>query len=286
MIKVLKYLFSTRSIPIVICTSLMLFFLGIYFLFAFKSNVLVTQLKNETNFLIELEKSYTEENISALDELIISEIGFVESSIKRISSDQARDLMIKDLGEEFLEISEENPFFEVIQFKLESNELDTEDLITKYRALPYVHNMYAEYSYVEDIARNVKYYSRAALIVGLFFTGLAFLLIFNAIKLSLVESKSSFYTLKLLGADWNFIKKPFLQRAFYSGLTSSIVAIVIILGSIFSLRYSYEIFKELVGVTDIFLIIAIMVLIGLLVNLISTNYILNKFLNMKEEDLY
>jgi cell division transport system permease protein len=264
----------------------MLFFLGIYFLFAFKSNQMVDKLKNETNYLIELEKEHTKEQLDEIKRIITDEMGLVQGSIVTVSSEQAKKMMIKDLGTEFLEVTEENPFFDVVQFKIESKLMDNENLINKYRSLDYVHNMYAEYSYVEEIARNVRVYSRVALLVGLFFTALAFLLIFNAIRLSLVESKSSFYTLKLLGADWNFIKKPFLQRAFYSGVSSGIIAIVFIVFVIVSIKLSNEIFKELISTIDILMISFAMLILGFLVNIMSTNYILNKYLKMKEEDLY
>ena len=286
MTKILKYLFSTRSLPIIICTSLMLFFLGIYFLVALKSSSLVKQIKNESNILVELSLETNDLKREEVLNLIHSQEGVDLNSISFIAKNKAREIMEEELGAGFLEFADENPFYDVFQFKIDNALGNASQILVALKENRVVHNAYAQASFVEEIASNVRKFSRIALVVGIFFSLLAVTLIFNAIKLSLVESKSSFYTLKLLGSDWNFIKKPFLQRAFYSGVLSSAIAIVLFLLSISYFVLSNELFSRVVNFWNIFFILFLMFLVGFFVNILSTNTILNRFLNMKEEDLY
>jgi len=278
MIKVLKYLFSSRSIPIIICTSLMLFFLGIYFMIAFKSNAFVKTLRNETSVLLEM-KPGTHENLSPR---IAAIEGVIQRSIQFTSKADSKRIMEEELGSAFLDLQGDNPFFDVYQFNMEKEKVD----IALLRSIPGVHDAYAQNSYVDQISTNVRKFSRLALIVGVFFSGLAVTLIFNAIKLSLAESKTSFYTLKLLGSDWNFIKRPFLQRAFYSGLTSGFVAIILFVIAISYFIFGNTTIASIISLWNVVLVSFMMLLVGFLVNLLSTNTILNRFLSMREEDLY
>lgn len=286
MIKVIKYLFSSRSIPIIICTSLMLFFLGLYFLIAFKSNAFVNSLKNESNLLIELKPQSTQEQKAELKSKLTLETGILITSIEFISSEEAKKIMAKELGSGFIDLADENPFLDVFQLKVDNSKTEVDKLLLKIKEETIVQNAYAQNSYVEEIAVNVRKFSRLALIVGIFFSILAITLIFNAIKLSLVESKSSFYTLKMLGSDWNFIKRPFLQRAFYSGLLSGGISILLFVITITFVILSNNIFRSIIGIGTFVLVALFMLLVGFFVNLISTNIILNKYLAMQEEDLY
>lgn len=245
---------------------------------AFKSNALVKTLKNETSILLEINPGVSAD----LSPRIASFDGVIQKSIKFVSKEDSKKIMEEELGTAFLDLEAENPFYDVYQFNIEKEKVD----IPLYRSIQGVHDAYAQNSYVDQISTNVRKFSRLALVVGIFFSALAITLIFNAIKLSLAESKTSFYTLKLLGSDWNFIKRPFLQRAFYSGMASGLIAIVL-----FALAMTYFILgndsiANIVSFWNILLVSFIMLLVGFLVNLFSTNTILNRFLSMREEDLY
>jgi cell division transport system permease protein len=256
----------------------MLFFLGVYFMIAFKSNALVRTLKNETSVLVEVNPQNSDDltpRIAAID-------GVVQNSIQFTSKEDSKRLMEKELGSAFLDLQGENPFFDVYQFNMQKAKVDLEAV----KRIDGVYDAYTRDSYVDQISANVRKFSRWALVVGVFFSALAITLIFNAIKLSLAEAKSSFYTLKLLGSDWNFIKKPFLQRAFYSGLTSGTVSIFLFILATLYLIYSNDIIGNLISIWNIILVCSLMLLVGFLVNLLSTNAILNRYLSLREEDLY
>ncbi len=245
---------------------------------AFKSNSLVKTLRNETSVLIEVKPNVKND----LTPQLAAIPGAVQSTIRYTSREDAKRLMERELGAAFLDIEGENPFYDTYQLNISKDQLNLELI----KRMPEVKEAYAQTSYVDQIQTNVRKFSRLALVIGVFFSILAFTLIFNAIKLSLAESKTSFYTLKLLGSDWNFIKRPFLQRAFYSGLLSGGIAVLLFIIAIIYLMYSNQTIQQIVSVWNIVLVAIIMLLVGFLVNLLSTNAILNRFLAMREEDLY
>ncbi|WP_235293585.1 cell division protein FtsX [Portibacter lacus] len=245
---------------------------------AIKSNAVLKTLKNETSVLVEVEPGITDDLIPRFAALP----GVIPNSVSFTSSQDAKRIMEEELGSAFLDLQGENPFFDTYQFNMEKGSVN----IPLLRSMKEVHDAYAQSSYVDQISTNVRKFSRLALIVGIFFSALAITLIFNAINLSLAESKSSFYTLKLLGSDWNFIKRPFLQRAFYSGLLSGGIAILLFVIAMTYFMLSNDTIGKIISIWNVILVAFIMLLVGFLVNLLSTNAILNRFLTMKEEDLY
>jgi cell division transport system permease protein len=245
---------------------------------AFKSNALVRTLKNETSVLVEIKPNISEDLIPRFAALE----GIIQSSIQFTSKEDSKRLMEEELGSAFLDLQGENPFFDVYQFNMEKGKVNLEVI----KNIGGVIDAYTRDSYVDQISSNVKKFSRWALLVGVLFSALAITLIFNAIKLSLAESKSSFYTLKLLGSDWNFIKRPFLQRAFYSGLTSGVLAVLLFIIATLYIVYSNTVIRNLISTWNILLVCLLMLLVGFLVNLLSTNTILNRYLSLREEDLY
>lgn len=285
MVKLIQYLFSSRTLPIIICTSLMLFFLGIYFLVAFKSKTAIRAINEEQSIIIELKNNQKENTKDSL----ISELSNIrsvkENSIQFIPRAEALDIMKEELGLETSSYQEENPFLDVIQLTVDRQQFDRNSL-NDVESSVYINSITVKDSFSQDLISNIKRFSWISLLIGIFFTLLALLLIYNAINLSLMESRSTFHTLNLLGADWSFIKRPFLQRAFYVGIFSAIISAVFFLGIIVYLKIGYAFFDQLVSWFNLIVIVIILGFIGLIVNMISANIILNRFLGLKEEEVY
>jgi cell division transport system permease protein len=92
--------------------------------------------------------------------------------------------------------------------------------------------------------------------------------------------------MKLVGAGWGFIRRPFLLRSLWVGLLSGILANAVLMGAAWTLL-DYE--PELVGVitTDVLLWMAVSVLLfGLLITYLCAYLSINKYLRMRAGTLY
>lgn len=286
MINTLKYIFSGRTIPIIISTSLMLLFLGLYMLIAWKSNSLFSELKNESVILVELNDEFTGEDSINFIGYLNEHPALIKNSIHFISADEGKELMEKELGEDYFKYTEENPFLDIFRFNINNQLSSLKNFLDELEENEFVNDVFGEESFIDDVQARVRSFSRYTLFLGLFFSVLAWILIYNAIKLSLVESKNSFYTLKLLGADMLFIKKPFLQKAFYTGLFAGVVSVIVFILLITYANIQNKIVFQVVGPGSIILVSLILLILGLVINLLSTNSVLNGYLKLEEEDLY
>jgi cell division transport system permease protein len=92
--------------------------------------------------------------------------------------------------------------------------------------------------------------------------------------------------MQLVGATRAFIRRPFIKKSILHGILAAFIAIFLILGSLYLLQKD---FPELIKIQDIQVLAMLfggVILLGILFNLISTFFAVNKYLRMEEGDLY
>jgi cell division protein FtsX len=92
--------------------------------------------------------------------------------------------------------------------------------------------------------------------------------------------------MKLVGANWGFIRKPFLIRNIWIGVISAIAADAILLGGA-NMLVNYE--PELISIVtpEVMLIVSASVfLFGIIITFLCAYLSINRYLRMKASTLY
>lgn len=124
------------------------------------------------------------------------------------------------------------------------------------------------------------------IILAALLTIVSFSLINNSVRLSVYSRRFSIHTMKLVGASWGFIRRPFLKRSVALGLLSAFIALVVLGIGMYALT-KYE--PDITTIIDWKVMVitgCIVVVFGVVITLICTFLSVNKFLNMKAGDLY
>ena len=141
-------------------------------------------------------------------------------------------------------------------------------------------------SLLESLNRNISRISSVMLIVALLLTIVSFVLINNTIRLSVFSRRFLIHTMKLVGASWGFIRKPFLIQALGIGLVSAILAASVLGGGIYAL-IQYEPQMRTLITWDVWVCsFGIIFLCGILLTLICAYLTVNSTLRMKTSHLY
>lgn len=92
--------------------------------------------------------------------------------------------------------------------------------------------------------------------------------------------------MKLVGASWGFIRKPFLLRNIWIGIISAIVADALLMtGAYFLVNYEPELIEIITP--SVMIIVASSVLVfGILITFLCAYLSINKYLRMKASSLY
>jgi cell division transport system permease protein len=115
---------------------------------------------------------------------------------------------------------------------------------------------------------------------------ITFALINNTIRLALYSQRFIIKTQQLVGATSAFIRKPFLVQAIVQGILAALVA----MGLLFAILYLINNYlQDLSGLIDFMLmlkLLALVILLGVVICLLATNWALGKYLRMSLDDLY
>ena len=90
---------------------------------------------------------------------------------------------------------------------------------------------------MESLDRTIPMVGLALLIVAALLALVSFALINNSVRMSVYARRFSIHTMKLVGAEWSFIRRPFLRRAFFIGLVAVLIADGLLGGSLYYLQF-------------------------------------------------
>ena len=90
---------------------------------------------------------------------------------------------------------------------------------------------------VLDIVQNCLHIGLGLLIVAGLLALVSFSLINNIIRMSVYARRYSIHTMKLVGASWSFIRRPFIVQALRIGIVAAIIACGLLGGMIYYLQF-------------------------------------------------
>lgn len=91
-------------------------------------------------------------------------------------------------------------------------------------------------SAIEGIAKGVVFADRVGLIATVIFVVISSLIVFNTIRMAIFNRRDEIEMMKLIGADKNFIRGPFIVEAVVYGFIAAILATIIGVSGLYWLK--------------------------------------------------
>lgn len=115
---------------------------------------------------------------------------------------------------------------------------------------------------------------------------ISFALIHNTMRMSIYARRFSIHTMKLVGARWGLIRRPFILRAFWIGFWAAIIANIVVGAGMYGL-YSLDVYiGELVTQDIVWTTFGINFACGLCLTILSAFVSVNKFLKMSTNQIF
>ena len=89
---------------------------------------------------------------------------------------------------------------------------------------------------MQSVNANIQRISLVLLVVAALLAIVSFSLINNTIRLNVYSRRFTIQSMKLVGARWGYIRRPFMAQAFWIGLVASILASSLLFGGIYSME--------------------------------------------------
>jgi len=92
--------------------------------------------------------------------------------------------------------------------------------------------------------------------------------------------------MQLVGATKAFIRKPFIIQSMVHGFISSLIALTLLLGLVYLIEKEFFIMFSLENTVLLALLAVALIVIGIVINIISTFFSVNKYLGISDDKLY
>ena len=270
-----------------ISTSLVLLLIGIVTLLLLTANDLSRHLRQEMTVEVILKESITDTQLSSLRRSI--EAAPYCAVCSYISKDEALKEMTKAMGTDPSQFLEYNPFYASLNIRLEADYACSDSLKViekKIAAKEGVREVSWQKDLLDVINSNIHKVAGILLILAVILSLVSFTLINNTIKLTIYAQRFILYSMKLVGAKWSFIRRPFIRRNLWIGLASAMLTCLMIWYGL-QLGLKYEPWLIMLAEPRILIpVFGVVTLIGLLITGICALHSVNRFLRMKSGELH
>ena len=278
---------TMQAVTSTISCGLLLILLGLVVLLSLTARVVADSVKENLTVTVVLDDDATTIQAKHLQDSL-QHMHYV-SDIDYISREQALQEQIESMGIDPTEFLGANPFSISMEIKVKpeySSGDSLEWIASELRESKLIADVMYQKDLVESLNRNLHRASLFLLAVALLLVIISLSLINNTVRLSVFSHRFVLHTMKLVGAKWSFIRRPFLANGFLLGLVSAFIADAAILGGIYwASRYDSSVLQY-VTEQNIIITAASVLVIGLLLTTVCTYFSVTHCLKMRESELY
>lgn len=212
-------------------------------------------------------------------------------NVEYITREKALEKYNKDNDTLWKKLAISNPLPESIDFFVKANYVDKDSLakLESYLLTNYpttISEFQTPKETVAGVSQFVKTTTLVLLVVAIILSLLVIVSIDNTIRLAMYSNRFLIKTMQMVGATRWFISKPLDGRAIVNGLIASGIAIGLMIGFIGLSEKFIPYLKVLHDTTNLLIIFAGIIILGLFITLFSTHRSVLKYLKMKLDDLY
>ncbi|MBQ9654899.1 MAG: permease-like cell division protein FtsX [Prevotella sp.] len=281
---------SRRGMQVVtlcISTTMVLILLGMVVFFVLSARNLSAHMKQNLTMTIMLKDS-----VSVNDAKLFCRDLYhrpYAHNIDYISKAQAAREQIKELGSDPTEFLGFNPFPATLEVQLKADYANRDSLRWIAREIKNDKRV-NDLAYMEDLMDqvniNLSRVSIVLLVLAVLLTFVSFTLISNAVRLSVYARRFLIHTMKLVGASWSFIRRPFLRQAVGVGIVAAVLANMVLGLGVYALYLKQPGLLDVVTWQVLSITAGSVFAFGILITLFCAWLAVNRFLRMKAGELY
>ena len=244
-------------------------------------------IKERMTLYVMLEDEATDEVVEAVRHSLATAEGVRE--VVYVSKQQAATEFKEFVGSNFEEFLSYNPLPASFEVRLKATESPKalvaalEEQIAEWKG---VDEVVYQRGVVDNLDANLGKFRLLVVLFGGALLVISLVLLRNTIRMSVFSRRELINTMKLVGASRSFIKKPFLVDSLWQGLVAALLAMLLFWAMVVALAEGLP-FVMLVSGAEVMISICGAILVGgVVISLLFTNFALNKFINMNSSKIH
>ena len=210
-------------------------------------------------------------------------------NIDYVSKEQALKDQTEAMGSDPSEFLGMNPFVATLELQLKSDYANRDSLAwiaAELRKNPKVSDVAYQEDLMDKVNKNLQKVSLVLLVLALLLTFISYSLVSNTVRLRVYSQRFLIHTMKLVGASWGFIRRPFMYTGLTVGFVAALLACIVLGAGVWSL-YQYEPNLTSIITWQVLAVTGIAVLLfGLVITSLCSYISVNRFLRMRAHELY
>ena len=278
---------SLQVITLCISTALVLILVGLVVLSVLSARNLSKVVKENLTVTLVLSEEITEPEVAQMKKSLEGK-RYVQH-VKYISKEQVLAEETKALGYDPTEFVGVNFYTASLELNLKSDYANRDSMKWIGAELK-KHQKVKEVDFQQDLMDqvndNIGKASIVLIVLAVLLSIISFSLINNHVRLGVYASRFNIHTMKLVGASWGFIRRPFIWRAIAIGLVAAIIAILVLGGGVYAWYTKFPDIMVVITWEVLAITAGVILLFGLIITTFCSYVSVNKFLKMKAGDLY
>ena len=210
-------------------------------------------------------------------------------NIDYISREQALKEQSEAMGSDPSEFLGMNPFSATLELQMKSDYANRDSLkwiAAELKKNPKVADVAYQVDLMDSVNRNLTKMNLLLLVIAGLLTFVSFALISNFVRLSVYSRRFLIHTMKLVGASWGFIRRPFMKQGLVVGIIAAVLAIVVLGACVYGLYYYEPNMMVVITWRELVITAVAVLLFGIIITSVSAYISVNKFLRMTPGELY
>ena len=206
-----------------------------------------------------------------------------------VSREQALKEQTEAMGSDPSEFLGMNPFPATLELQLHSDYANADSLVwisEELRKNSKVTDVAYQVDLMDSVNRNLAKVNILLLVLAVLLTFISFSLINNTVRLSVYSRRFLIHTMKLVGASWGFIRRPFMKQGMLVGILAALMAIAVLGGGIYALYYYEPNILMIITWRELVITALAVLVFGLVITLTCSYISVNRFLRMPPGELY
>ena len=282
-----KPIFKIQTISVYISTTLVLLLLGAMGILFVAAQEVSKSVQDNLGVSVIMNNDAPEADILKLKERL--DASRYTQAVKYISKEQALEEQRLELKADPVEQLGYNPYEAEIELTLKPEYANKDSLVMIEKSLlrnKEVKELIYQQELMDSVNEGIQKIGLTLLAFLAMLTLISWSLISNLVRLSIYSKRFLMHTMKLTGATWGFIRRPFIVSNMWIGLLSGVLANAMLAAGIYFLQQQEPVLMAYLPIDDLADVGAAVILFGITICSLCAFLSVNRFLRMRNNDLY
>lgn len=269
-------------------TTMVLILMGLVVLCVLTAKRVTSTVKENLIVTVTLSEDVSVSRTASMQSMLKTE-RYV-NDVTMISAEDVLKEQIETIGSDPSDFIGFNPYNTELELNMEpdyanSDSLDwiVEELKTRF---PEITDINYQKDLVDNLNNNLNKITLVLVVLATLLLLVLITLINNTVHLTIYSRRFLIHTMKLVGASWSFIRRPFLVRSLWMALIAAFVAdALLFIGTRTMLNYDPAL-ERIIPTGNIVIMLGCVLLLGLFIMLLCTYLSVNHFIKMSEHKMW